>query len=190
MRQPSEQIARFLIFFIFVVFVIKNFTGSGVFESPIYKGRGYSVVTPDGWIRVKEDKKSKQVYPKGVEVVMFVPKGANPAREKPGAVITLFTKKLTTPIWIEDEFPDIIAAIKLEGHKVMDKGEIKLDDQIFYWFVYHDERTPELVLEFYYVSDNNTFYKLQYSAHPDVFNVHRRGFEALKDSFKFRYSLY
>jgi hypothetical protein len=34
------------------------------------------------------------------------------------------------------------------------------------------------------------FYKMQYSAHPDKFNQLRRSFEELKDSFKFRFSLF
>lgn len=188
MSQPSENIAKFLVLFVIGVFVIKSASNAGFFEAKSHKGRGYYVKIPEGWIKAKKQKDA--LYPEGVEAVTFVPKGTDTEAGPPEIYISIFAKKLTTPIWIEDEFPDILRSIEGAGFKVMDKGEIKLDGKISKWVVYHDRKAPALTLEFYMVTDNNMFYKMQYSAEPDQFNRHRRSFEELKDSFRFRFSLY
>lgn len=188
MEQASKKITRFLVIFVVAVFLIKNATSSGFFEAKDHKAKGFYVKVPQGWKKVKKQK--GVIYPEGVEVVMFVPKGIDVTREQPDVYISIFTKKLSTPIWIEDEFPNILRSIEKGGYKIMDKGEIKLDGRISAWVVYHDKKTPALVLEFYMVTDNSMFYEIQYSAHPDKFNKERRAFEELKRSFKFRFSLY
>ena len=188
MAQPSEKITKALFFFILGVFIIKNLSGSGIFESKNYKGKGYFVRIPEGWSKVK--KKKGVVYPQGVDLVQFVPKGTNLELERPDASIFIYSKKLTTPIWIEDEFPDIVRSLREAGFEIKDKGEIKVDDKISAWVVYYDRANSLLNLEFYIVSDNNMFFKMQYSADPDKFQQNRNSFEELKNSFKFRFSLY
>lgn len=188
MEKASEKLTKLLVIFVVAVFLIKNATSSGIFEARDHKGKGFYVKIPSGWKKVKKQK--NVVYPEGVQVVMFVPKGIDVNVEQPDLYISIFTKKLTTPIWIEDEFPDILRSIAKSGYKIMDKGEIKLDGVITKWVVYHDKKTPALVLEFYLVTDDSMFYKMQYSASPDKFNKERHSFEELKGSFKFRFSLY
>ena len=188
MEKPSTKLTKVLVIFVIAVFLIKNATSSGIFEAKDHKGKGFYVKIPEGWKKVKKQK--GVVYPEGVEVVLFVPKGIDVAYEQPDVYISIFTKKLSTPIWIEDEFPEILGSIKKAGYKIRDKGEIKLDGRLSAWVVYHDKKTPALVLEFYMVTDNSMFFKIQYSAHPDKFNKERASFEELKDSFKFRFSLY
>lgn len=188
MEPMSVKLTKVLIGFILVILVIKNATCTGLFEATSHKGKGYRVAIPEGWKRVKKQK--DVVYPEGVNVVMFIPKSVDLEDGPPDVYISIFTKKLTTPIWIEDEFPGILKSIFDAGNKIMDKGQIKIDQVISEWVVYHDKKEPALVLEFYMVTENSTFYKIQYSAHPDKFNVERRNFEVLKDSFVFKYSLY
>ena len=171
-----------------MVAIIKSLSSSGYFEAKDHKGKGYYVKIPAGWIKAKPPKNVQ--YPKDVEVVMFVPQGTDTGKGQPAMFITIYTKKLSTPIWIEDEFPDILAAIQKEGMQIKDKGQIKIDNEISHWVVYFDKAVPALVLEFYIVTDNNMFHKIQYSAPPDKFNKYRKSFEELKDSFKFRFSLY
>ncbi len=177
-----------MIAFIIAILVIKNATSSGIFKAKDHRGKGYYVKIPRGWKKVKKQK--GVVYPDGVAVVMFVPNRINVAREVPDMYISIFTKRLTTPIWVEDEFPDILKSIHDSGYRIMDKGEIKLDGTISKWVVYHDKKMLALILEFYMVTDNNVFFKIQYSAHPDKFNKERIAFEELKDSFKFRFSMF
>jgi hypothetical protein len=188
MEQTSTKLTKALIIFVVGVFLIKNATSSGIFEPKDHKGKGYYVKVPSGWKKVKQQK--GVVYPEGVEVVLFVPRNIDVKYEEPDVYISIFSKKLTSPIWIEDEFPTILSSIKRQGYQIMDKGEIMLDDKIAKWLVYHDKKTPALVLEFYMVTDNNIFYKMQYSAHPNKFSKNRPAFEELKDSFKYRFSLY
>ncbi len=188
MEQASTKITRFLILFIIVVVVIKNASMLGFFEPKDHKGRGYYVKVPSGWKMVKKQK--GVVYPDGVEVVMFVPKEADLDQQESDVYISLFVKKLTTPVWIEDEMPDILRSIVQGGNKIMDKGEIKIDGTVSQWVVYHDLKTPELVIEFYMVTDTSVFFKIQYAAPPDKFNKLRGSLEEFKKSFKFRFSLY
>ena len=186
--EPSEKITKFLILFIIGVLIIKSMSGAGLFEPKDHKGNGYFVKVPSGWKIVQ--KKKGMIYPKDVEVVMLVPRDTSPDEQSPDPLITIFSKKLSTPIWIEDEFPDILDSILKEGMDIKDKGEIKIDDKITSWVIYHDKKKPSLVLEFYMVTDNSIFIKIQYAADPAKFNLHRQSFEELKDSFKFRFALY
>ena len=188
MEKASTKLTKILVIFIVGVLLIRNAMSSGVFDAKGHKGKGFYVKIPEGWKRVKKQK--DVVYPEGVTVVMFVPKGVDVKHEQPDVYISIFVKKLTTPIWIEDEFPEILSSIRKSGCKIMDKGELKLGGKIAQWVVYHDKKTPALVLEFYMVTDSSVFYKMQYSAHPDKFNKERGAFEELRDSFKFRFSLY
>ena len=188
MSQPSDRIAKFLILFVIGIFLIKNFTGSGFFEPTDHKGKGYYVKIPKGWSKVKKEKGT--VYPQGVTFVQFVPEGVDLKVARPDAMISIYSKKLITPIWIEDEFTNIVQSLREEGYEVKDQGQIKVDEKIAGWVVYFDRKTPALNLEFYIVSENNMFYKMQYSADPDKFQENRHYFEELKNSFKFRFSLY
>lgn len=188
MEEGSVKLKRFLIIFAVGVLIIKSMTGAGFFEAKSHKGKGYYVKIPVGWKIVKKQKGA--VYPEGVEIATFVPKETDPAKEKIETYISIFTQKLTSPIWIEDEFPDILKSIRKSGHKIMDKGEVKLDGVISEWVVYHDKKIPALVLDFYMVTDNSVFFKIQYSVHPNKFNKLRGSFEELKESFKFRFSLF
>ena len=121
---------------------------------------------------------------------MFVPKETDLKNETPSIFISIFTKKLTSAVWIEDEMPDILRSISQARNKIMDKGQAKFDTLDAHWVVYHDKKTPALVLEFYMVTDVNIFYKIQYSAPPEKFNTYRRSFEELQKSFKVRFSMY
>jgi len=188
MAEPSEKIARFLILFVIGVFLLKELGGSSIFESTDHKGKGYYVKIPQGWSKVKQEK--SVVYPKGVEFVQFIPAGVDLEKARLEAVISIYSKKLVTPIWIEDEFPDIVQSLSEKGYEVKDKGEIKMDEKISSWVVYYDRESDVLNLEFYIVSENNIFFKIQYSAASDKFQQYRRYFEELKDSFKFRFSVF
>jgi hypothetical protein len=171
-----------------MVVIIKSMTNAGFFEPKDHKGKGYYVKIPAGWKKAKPQK--DVYYPKDVGVVMFVPHGMDTDKGQPAIFVSIYTKKLSTPIWIEDEFPDILNSIQKSGMAIKDKGQIKIDDLITHWVVYFDKAAPALVMEFYMVTDNNTFHKIQYSASPEQFNKYRKSFEELKDSFKFRFSLY
>jgi len=188
MRQPSEKIAKYLIIFVIAIVLIKSINGSGFFESKNYKGKGFKIRIPEGWTKIIIDKDA--VYPQGTDFIELVPKGTNLELGPPLAIISVLSTRLETPIWIEDEFPDIVQSIRDAGHAVKDKGEIKIDEKTASWIVYLAASTPPaLVLEFYIVTDNGTFIKLQYSADPDYFKQYRPYFEQFRESFKFRFSL-
>jgi len=185
--QPSEKIAKFLTLFIAGIFIIKGLSGAGLLEAKSHKGKGYFVRIPEGWSKVK--KRRGVIYPQGVEIVQFIPKEIDLKAEEPGTTISIYSKKLAAPIWIEDEFPNIVRSLREEGFEIKDKGDIKIDEKIGAWIVYFDHKIPKLNLEFYMVSDTGMFYKIQYSADPDKFQKNRYAIEALKDSFEFKFSL-
>ncbi|HQP10942.1 MAG TPA: hypothetical protein PKV41_06120 [Candidatus Omnitrophota bacterium] len=188
MEEASTKITKLLILFIVVIAVIKQASMGGFFEAEDHKGRGYYVRIPEGWKKIKPPK--DVVYPDDIEVVTFIPKATGLDPQEPEAYISIFTKKLASALWIEDEIPEIRRSISQAGNKILDQGQIKIDGVISEWTVYHDLKAPALVLEFYMVTDSNIFYKLQYVAPPEKFNGLRRSFESLKESFKFRFSLY
>jgi len=188
MEQPSDKIVRYLVIFVVAVALIKVTSESGIFASSTHKGKGYLVIIPEGWKKVKQKKGA--VLDKTVEILMIAPETIDTDNRRPDVFISIYSVKLSTPMWIEDEFPNILKELIDEGFKIMDKGEIKIDDVISKWVVYHDKKIPALNLELYLVTDSSMFYKMWYSAGPEQFNVFRSDFEKFKDSFKFRFSMY
>ncbi len=184
---PSQKIARILMIFIIGVFFIKHLNGTGFFEPTSYKGRGYTVKIPEGWKKIKKEKGTRSSP--GIHVVYFVPKETVLEGGAPDIFISIQSKKLVEPIWIEDEFPGMITALKRSGMDVKDHGKIEFNKMLSGWVVYHNKRIPALILEFYVVNENNMFYTMRYSSKPNQFNQSRHAFEELKDSFKFRFGV-
>jgi len=93
-------------------------------------------------------------------------------------------------MWLEDEMPEIINYLRQAGMYIIDKGEIKIDNEISKWVFFHDKRAQILTIEFYMILENNMFIKLQYSSKDTEFNKYRPEFEELKNNMKVKMTLF
>ncbi len=188
-----EVIKKRLIWFIVILIFAKYFSSLESFQSRKYKAKGYEVIVPAGWKHSKKYSKkikSKNSYQE-TYIAVFVPVGQE--RRKEGeleAKISVISMKLESAMWLEDEWPGIIMAIRRAGMKVIDKGEIKIDTKISKWVFFHDKRAKILTIEFYIITENNMFFKLQYSTQDTKFKDYRQGFEKFKNNFKIIFSIF
>lgn len=181
-----DRIKSLIIYVVLATVIIKSLMMTGIFRSTTFNGDGFKVSIPSGWEMSKERSREKKY--EETKITTFVTQEKD-SDDIPQAVITLLSKKLEQAIWIEDEFPNIVQAIRVK-YKVIDKGEIKLDNQLTKWVFYEDKKNNLLNLDFYLVTEASKFYKIQFSAFKEHFKKHRPAFEELRESFKLDFSLF
>jgi hypothetical protein len=188
----GDEILKKIVIGIVLLFALKSFLSSGMFESPLYKAQGFSVMCPEGF------KQAKTPAPMGIfantsyeaDSVTFIdPQEKYDLTVEPTSV-SIFGSKLTAPMWIEDMFPDIITAIQQGGLQILDRGELMVDGQISKWVLTRQSDPPRMFLEFFMTDEKNGFFKIRYSADPNKFNRYRPAFESIRESFKFSTSLF
>ncbi|MBI5415536.1 MAG: hypothetical protein HZA29_01845 [Candidatus Omnitrophica bacterium] len=186
MDDDSAKIIKAIVTFLVVVLCLKVLASSSLFKSSVHKGHGYSFVPPAGWEQLKDPRGVSPVFEAAdkPEVVMFAVPGKVPNADIPVASMAVLTVKLANPTWLEDDFPTLIDALVKAGYRLIDRGQIKIDNNVFWWVFYQDPESSLVSFEFYMVNDINRLYKIQYTAAPDAFKQYRPAFEASKDTFK------
>lgn len=195
----SDKIIGALVKFCLVILFLKFAVFGSWMKSPTHKGPGYSILKPVGWEVIEDatgvqpifaatDKPNVVLFAKSEEIP---PPGTLPEDTPvPEATIAVLVVKLANPTWMEDEFPTLLDALGKAGYHIFDHGQIKVDNEIFYWVLYKDPTGSLVNLEFYHVNDLNKLFKLQYQASPDAFKTYRPVFEATKDTFRFSKQLW
>lgn len=186
MDGDSTKIIKAMVTFLVVVLCLKVLASSSLFKSNFYKGHGYTFVPPAGWEKVKDPRGVSPVFEAAdkPEVVMFAVHDKIPNTDTPVASMAVLTVKLANPTWLEDDFPTLIDALVKAGYRLIDKGQLKIDDNVFWWVFYQDQESSLVSFEFYMVNDINRLYKIQYTATPDAFKQYRPAFEASKGTLK------
>lgn len=175
-----------IIFVIFVVGVVSILSKTDMFKEGRYKGKGYTIMFPEGWSdAAKKKKKSVReiLFPQKPEQIVY----ASPEKDLddiPLATISVLTRKLEQALWIEDSFHEVNKALKTVGMIIMDQGDIDISGKRSKWILYRDAEWRRMNLEFYLITDNNVLYKIQYSTDPDAFNKYRPTFEKTRETFK------
>lgn len=192
MDGDSAKIIKAMVTFLVVVLCLKVLASSALFKSSVHKGYGYSFVPPAGWERVKDPRGVSPVFEAAdkPEVVMFAVPEKVPNTDTPVASMAVLTVKLAKPTWLEDDFPTLIDALVRAGYRLIDKGQLKIDNNIFRWVFYEDTGSSLVKFEFYMVNDINRLYKIQYTAAPNAFKQYRPAFEASKNTIKFSAQLW
>lgn len=188
----SEKVIGALIKFAVAVIFIKFVFFGGWFKSATYSGDGFSLLPPPGWQELKDSPGVQSVLEAAEKpsVVTFAAPEKVPGTDTPVAAMSVLAVKLANPTWIDDEFPNIIAAFKQAGFRVLDHGQIQIDTLVSHWIFYQNPRTKWVTMEFYMVNDLNKLFKVQFTSDPDVFNKYRPAFEAAKNTIKFSTSLW
>ncbi len=155
-------------------------------QSDVHKGDGYSFTPPRDWKEVKESSGVRAVFETlgRPDIVTFVTPERTGYTDVPLASMSILTAKLANPTWMEDEFPNLLTALREAGYPVIDRGQIKIDTMDFHWVFFEDPQAQTVNMEFYSVNDVNKLYKIQYTADLDAFKEYRPAFEAAKDTIK------
>jgi len=172
---------KIIIYFFIAVFAAK-FVVIQIGKSDKYHGKGFTVRIPEGWEKLSDVKKEEST-----REVKFATLDREVLKDRPEATISILSKYMEQALWIEDEFPSIVRAISDTGLKIVDKGDLKIEDQIAKWVLYDNARADLFNLEFYMITDSKLFFRIRFSANPDNFNKHRPSFEELKESFKLKF---
>lgn len=184
---------KILFLFIFFVVLIKFVILPYMNDSMHYRGFTFRVDVPAGWKKYKDENFKKEP---DTEILVLVPdlpadenldfealKTGKPPEPKTKIIFT--SRKLPNPMWIEDEFPQILETIAKFGNTIMDKGEIKINNQLFKWVIFNNRKGDKLSLNFYAITDNARIYTVELLTPPAEFNKYRPGFEKAKGSLKF-----
>ncbi len=182
----SDSVKNIFIIFIGAVVFIYSCNHSKLFKSDKVKGYGYTFVIPAGWEKSAElSHEGKYSDPETMtRTIVLIPVDQKSRKGGPNTTISLSSKKLERSFWIEDEFPLIINALTNQGFRIIQKGEIKINEQLSKWVLYQDMGTAQLTLDFYMISENNIFYEIKMITDPENFDKYRPSFEELKSTFK------
>lgn len=174
---------------IVVCFLLRFLLSSMDFSSGRVKGPGFSVEAPEGWKKGENEEDMFSISDEKPEIVTFTKTNNILNTNNPDATISIFSQKITTPLWIEDEFPNILQSLAENSFTVLNRGQIKIDDKVNYWALYEDNQETYLNFEFYYFTDSQIFVKIKYKAKQAYFDEYRPDFEKMKDTFKYRFGI-
>ena len=156
-----------------------------------YKGEKYSIVFPSGWHKIQRNIEPTlstiELKSPALEVVVVSPDTDLENLQLLKASIGVQVLKPSRAIWIEDELPYIKEFLEQSGYTIIEKGQIKIDEQIANWLLYYDADQTVLTMDFYIATEFNIIYRIQYKTNFDHFNDYRPQFEAAKDTFKFNW---
>ena len=144
------------------------------FDKSVHRGPWYNVNVPVGWEKTVDG-----------EQVTFTSPEKDVFTEAPLAIFTIYAKKSTGALFIEDLMIEIIESLPKLGAELIDKGEIKIDNQISKWVLYRHKESEMVVLSFFMVDDFNRLTKLEMVTTTKKFTQYKPEFEKFKASFKF-----
>lgn len=195
MDDESAKILKLIVLILFVAYALKLFFTREVVG---HKGQGYTIEFPEGWTNWDElnpNKKKKKRFSmedrKKPKTVTYVTENdIDYYSGSYAASMSVTSMKLSVSAWIEDEMGKIVEAIMMEGNRIIDRGEIKIDDVIAQWLFYENPRDDALNMEFYMITEGNMFYKIGFTSMKAKFNQYRPVFEKSKDTMLIKKGLF
>ena len=145
-----------------------------VYDPTLYRAEWYSVRTPPGWERKLED-----------DEVFF----RSPAKDylgNPEAIFSIYGYKSKGALFMDMFFPDVLENLAKQNGKLLQQGEIKIDDIISNWTLFRYNEPKWIIWTFYVIDDFNRLTKIQMMAKPEHFDKYRSTFESFKDTIKFK----
>lgn len=186
MDDDAAKIMRIIFIVLAVSYGIKMYLTR---HSDIYKGQGYTIEFPHGWSNYEDinpQKKKKRRFStedrNAPKTVTFVTEEVDYETGAFAASMSITTMKLASAAWIEDEWGTILQSIFEYGNKIIDKGEIKIDEELSKWVFYESPGQQAVTIEFYIITELNMFYKISYTALPKTFDKYRKAFEESKNT--------
>lgn len=195
MDDEAAKIMKIIFTILIVAYGLKMwFTRS----SHIYKGQGYTIEFPVGWSdyeKVNPQKKKKKKFAvedkMTAKTVTYVTEEVDFETGAYAASMSITSMKLSASAWIQDEWGGIVASIAEYGNRIIDKGEIKIDDELAKWIFYESRPEDNAVsFEFYLITEGNMFYKISYTALRTAFDKYRQEFETSKGTMKIKKGLF
>lgn len=196
MEEEANKIMRIIFIILFLCYGMKLFFTRG---SHIHRGDGYSIEFPVGWSdyeKVNPDRRRKKKKfsiedrdkPK---TVTYVTEEVDTESGAYAASISISSLKLETAAWLEDEWGKIVHSVASQGNRIIDKGQVLIDEEESKWVFY--ESPPQLnsvTFEFYIITEGNMFYRITYTALRKTFDKYRPVFEKSKDTMKIKKGLF
>ena len=197
MEEEASKIMRLIFVILFVCYGSKMFVTR---DSHIYRGDGYSIEFPEDWLdyeKVNPERRRKRKKKFAVEdrdkpkTVTYVTEEVDTDSGAYAASMSISSLKLSTAAWLDDEWGQIVFSIMEQGNRIIDKGQVLIDEEKSKWVFY--ESPPHLnavTFEFYIITEGNMFYKISYTALRNKFDVYRPAFEKAKDTMKIKKGLF
>lgn len=197
MDEEATKIMRMIFIILFVCYALKLYLTRG---AHIHRGDGYSIEFPEGWLdyeKVSPDRRRKRKKKFSVEdrdkpkTVTYVTEEVDTESGAYAASMSISSLKLSTAAWLEDEWGKIVMSVATQGNRIIDKGQVLIDEEKSKWIFY--ESPPHMnavTFEFYIITEGNMFYKISFTALRNKFDVYRPVFEKSKDTMKIKKGLF
>lgn len=196
MDEEATKLMRIIFMILFVSYGIKLWFTRG---DHIYRGDGYSIEFPEGWTdyeklnpdRRRKKKKFSVEDRDKPKTVTYVTEEIDEESGAYAASMSISSLKLDTAAWLDDEWGKIVMSVVKQGNRIIDKGQVLIDEEKSKWLFY--ESPPQLnavTFEFYIITEGNMFYKISYTALRNRFDKYRPEFERSKDTIKIKKGLF
>ena len=161
-----------LFWLVIILFAARLFANS-IHDPTIHRGRWYTVTIPEGWPKKVQDNE-----------VFF----QSPARDiygYPEAIFSIYGVQSRGALFMDMFFEDVLIDLAKQKGRLLDKGQIKIDDQISNWTLFQMQDPEWIIWTFYVIDDFSRLTKIQFMVRPHHFAKYRPVFEAFKDSIRF-----
>ena len=196
MDEEASKLMRIIFMILFVCYGIKLWFTRG---DHIYRGDGYSIEFPVGWTdyeklnpdRRRKKKKFSVEDRDKPKTVTYVTEEVDQESGAYAASVSVSSLKLETAAWLEDEWGKIVMSVMEQGNRIIDKGQVLIDEEESKWIFY--ESPPQLnavTFEFYIITEGNMFYRISFTALRNSFDKYRPEFERAKDTMKIKKGLF
>ena len=156
-----------------IIFAARLFAGH-LYDPTQYRGPWYSVKIPQGWAKhVEED-----------EVVFQSP--IKDYLGSPEAIFSIYGYQSRGALFMDLFFPDVLASLEQQDGKILQQGQIKIDDIVSSWVLFKNNEPEWIIWTFYIIDDHNRLTKVQMMVKPENFKRYRPVFEEFKNTIKFK----
>jgi len=169
-----KQYKGILFKFAILVLVLK-FAIAYFMDQSVHKTKWYQVDVPEGW--------SKKV---DGEETAFIAPDENILTGMPDAVFSVYGEKSTGSLFLGEVIMEVIQQYQKMDGKIINRGEIKIDDLVAKWILFRNEDPDLMVMTFFIVDDFNRLIRIQFTTGANDFNKFRPIFEKFKESLKFK----
>ncbi len=146
-----------------------------LFDKSIYRADGFSVKKPVDW-EMKKDKSE----------VTFIAPEKDVFSDAPVAIFAIYSEKQKGALFMDDLFPELIAAMRKENGKVLGTGEELIDGQRARWILFRYNNPEIAVISLYLADEYNRLTRIQFVGSQKKFKEYGKEFDKFKKSIKLK----
>lgn len=163
-----------IIYIVLIIVGVRTFAPR-LFDRTIVRGESFSAKIPQGW-SVKKDQHE----------ITFTSAETDLVTDMPVAIFSIYAEKQKGALFMEDFFPEVIAALQKENGDILKTGDQLIDGQTAKWVLFRYNKPDIAVLTLYIVDDYNRLTRIQFVGTLKKFEKYGKVFDEFKKSIKLK----